>query len=166
MSPRLCALRWPASPEVSFLPAVPFFCPCQPGHSPCETACPPSISYVPSPAQPRGSCRFRGPRVCLAHGSPESPFPERTFSQFPERGSYTSTFAPAVPSAGNTLSTALWEKSRRLTTTQKLKPPLPARAPRTYRVPGPLPARRGGGLCSCLEARPGLGWLVAVIPRV
>ena len=66
---------------------------------------------------PAAAAIFWGPPVCRACAEPKLQFPERSFLQFPKRTS--SFFAFAVPSAWNTLPTALWLKSLILTTSQK-----------------------------------------------
>lgn len=62
------------------------------------------------PSHPAATISW-GPTLCLAHGEPKTPFSKRSFLHFPECLSPSFAFSPAVPSAWNTLPTALWEKS-------------------------------------------------------
>lgn len=83
-----------------------------PSHSLCKAMCPPQHLLHPSTSPAMGQLPFPGGLWCAWHmAHPKSHFPERNFLQFPECVSYTVAFGPPIPSAWNTLSTALWAKS-------------------------------------------------------
>lgn len=70
----------------------------------------PSVSYIPLPAQSRGSYQLLGPYCVRLHmDQPRSQFPESNVSQLSEWISFTFALALGIPSACNTLPIALWE---------------------------------------------------------